>query len=712
MSELISGTEREKITDMFLNITGHTCIHGSGRATAALITPTLAQMVTLFREPLLGHHVDASDIHKLYLDEGDEGMAALNFVSPPSQPVAASTATPAVAPVQPAASEAQPAAASEAQPATASEAQPAAAPEAQLAAASEAQLAAASEVPPAAFQAPPVVAPAAPHVVQEPSKPREQEMPPGPEEEPPPTATSLPSTPNTFGPGTPLPGTPLAPSTQELYNYHQWPGFAAGPFFPEYVPSVAPAVQPLPYLAAAPSASYAPHAGAASWNQPVAVQYPNQPVAVQYPPQLPQHGNLFQFSQSLQTAMFSELSLHLACAASASSCAQSYFSSQFPANEQLPNAPTTTHAQCDGDGQSIGNSFAGKLDNRGAPTYTSEEVAMTREFVNVFAARGASVEDSGAESGFEEEAWGSEAEEAAMLQRIKEVHRSHPRQKRWRPRDMPPRNKVHAPWEMRAALTRIRVVTEQSPDGQQINVNEIVDNNDAPGPMEELLAAGGAAYRPKVRDIVARTAVESLRCRDLIFQNMDSLGQCLSVLPDLDVHGGMQLDDGRFKDRFGGDVCVFLKQMFEKHHGEAIEVSATWNEVEWIEQKHIYFHPQAVRGADWREWVRNKIKASDFDEEDFFSKCIEQNCPSNLISASGDHYSVKTCRAFSLPTFIWAFYEVGTLLELYTFFCNARLLFEKAPHSTTNDVRKQAAHWRKKTFGYYGHRDGASQWRP
>ena len=164
-----------------------------------------------------------------------------------------------------------------------------------------------------------------------------------------------------------------------------------------------------------------------------------------------------------------------------------------------------------------------------------------------------------------------------MLHRMREVQRSHPRQKKWRPDDMPKRNDVYVPWEMRSAMARLAVDAENSPEGQQINVQEIDRTDDVPGPFEALLvAASGAYFQPKKRGIVARTAIESLRCRDLIFQNMDEFGQCFSVIPDLDVQGGRQLDSEKFQCKFGGDMTVFLKHMFEKHHGEAIEVGATW----------------------------------------------------------------------------------------------------------------------------------------
>ena len=372
----------------------------------------MADMVELCREPLLGHHVDVEDIQFYLASEGTDGMAEMDFLQQPSQPVAATAAAPAVAPVQLAASSAQPTTASEAQqPAAASEAQPAAAPDAVQAPPALAPAAPHVEqehsVPPA-VQAPPALTPAAPHVEQEHS------VPPGQADEPPQTPTPSATTPNIFGPGTPFPGTPIPEAAHAPYDVPLWT--LQQTFLPHYVPSVAPAALPSPYPAHAPSASCAPQPGVASGYQPVAVPCP---------PHVTEHGVTpdgfappFEFSKNLQQAMFAEMSQHLAAVATAYAP---------PQPQQPVRAPTEPPGQWHGAG--VGNYFAGIQDSQGAPRYTSGEVQTTREFINEFATNGATVDQRvGFEGDCEEEAWGSEAEDLAMLQRLRAVQRSHPSQ--------------------------------------------------------------------------------------------------------------------------------------------------------------------------------------------------------------------------------------------------------------------------------------------
>ena len=204
-----------------------------------------------------------------------------------------------------------------------------------------------------------------------------------------------------------------------------------------------------------------------------------------------------------------------------------------------------------------------------------------------------------------------------------------------------------------------------------------------------LIAAVVSPAQSVARTSRNRGSIEIIR--SLQRGNATRLDTCFVIKPDIDHFGVERLTENKFQRVFKGDIRVFLKHMFEKHHGEIIYVNKHHKGITENPDNPAFYHHQYVTGnsANDRAARRNsycffKDKSACGDPSKVAEFCNHMSeVPSSVFFPMAPGQCAETeFHYFSLASLIWELADKNTLLEIYTFFCNAPLLAMAAPHST------------------------------
>ncbi len=331
------------------------------------------------------------------------------------------------------------------------------------------------------------------------------------------------------------------------------------------------------------------------------------------------------------------------------------------------------------------------------------------------------------------------ASEAPPLQETQDVdgtsakqgYSTHPRtQRKWHEGGQATRKTHHQPVAMwrhgaqfncellqvseKALLTAYRLTFP----GEALNMNP----NGRYAWLEELLHSFGRGRPEKVvesRHFVSRIAhdgiiLKNMMClalsdqwpelvarlgppyRDLWVRWAQTFTTCCAKKPDVKHLGYVTLSPEKFQLKFDGSNSAFVHHMYERHHGETIEIhrqsvtsvdnprSASMHHPQLFVEAHRD-GPQIVAMNKAAAYFKLPTKKKTKDVTDEFLH-YQATVPNSVFKPQ-DHEGhtcsqVEVC-CHSLPSLVYECCDVADLFEIYTWFCSVRTLTSMAPHSTS-----------------------------
>ena len=177
-------------------------------------------------------------------------------------------------------------------------------------------------------------------------------------------------------------------------------------------------------------------------------------------------------------------------------------------------------------------------------------------------------------------------------------------------------------------------------------------------------------------------------------ESFEALRNCLSVKPDSFYLGWVPLSDRDWQVKWRRSNVLFLKHLFQKHHGEAVYVNykrlnVDWPEMTWRQKeaarqslfnKQLYVEPAHLE--DYENYGRNSVWQETW-----------QWCAAGADGRPAGWHRTCGCARIAyhtLPSMVWCLMSRGhNLLDIYTAYCGEPLLMTKAPHPNKSNRRLQ-----------------------
>ena len=182
------------------------------------------------------------------------------------------------------------------------------------------------------------------------------------------------------------------------------------------------------------------------------------------------------------------------------------------------------------------------------------------------------------------------------------------------------------------------------------------------------------------------------------------LEKCCSRLPDPTFFGFVALSPEYFESRWHSSPAELLKDLFEKHHGEAIMIGEAsdapggpvtnpglvgMHHPQFFVRQNIDIIPLGYTEAIEYHSTSHAGSQSAYDTERFLAS--QRQFENRIFKPVGvNRLQPVNVRYHTLPSLVWncCIADIN-LFELYTFFCNQPQLLTKAPHSTKGRGAKQ-----------------------